>query len=147
MKRKVSLLCFFCFCGFCRRSRRFSFCSEVYYCTCRTFLGTKTTVLAFFRVNHGEIVLNLDSVKLASLFALLASYAAVGTSFPCLGARISGMTLNDNLALCRSDSDDMVRTSIGTYAASYAHVPVDNSHTVANLYRAVRTCCLADSQT
>ncbi len=58
---------------FCDRFSRCFFLSEVYDSTCRTLLGTQTTVLALVVVDLCKIVFDSDSIELASLFAFSAS--------------------------------------------------------------------------
>ena len=92
------------------------------------------------------VVFNLDSLKFAYLFALFASDTSVGAGFSCLCARILGVALNDNLVLCRSNADNMVRALLCTDSAAYAHFSVNNGNTVAHFDCAIRTCCFAVSQ-
>ena len=129
------------------RSCRFSFRSEIYYSACRTFLCAESAVLALLRIYHGQIVFNLDSVKLASFFALLAAYTSVGAGFSRLCARIGRMTLHYDLILGRSYSDNVVRAGISTYTASHAHISVYYSYAVAYLDSAIRARSLTISKT
>ena len=127
------------FCCWRRSYSRFSLCSHVDDCACWTILCTKSAVLALFRIDESKVVFNCDRFKLTSLFALLASDTTVGASFSCLSTCILGVARNNNLVLCRSNSDNLVRALVSTHTAAYAEFSCYYSYAVANLDCAVRT--------
>lgn len=96
----------------------------------RTFLSAHAAIFTFYRVDHSVIVFDLDCVKLASLFTLLAADAAGLTGLSRDGSFVGGTACDVSQAAFGNHFDQIVWTCFGTCFAADAVVSVHPCDTV-----------------